>query len=854
MHNKKRIRRSLAVAASACMLSLTIVGTGAVPVTTVVEASSALTKTTKDGFVIKDGVLTAYKGKGGNITIPSGVTKIGGRAFQGKKTITSVTIPATVIVIGNDAFRGCTKLKSVKFSKGLTGIEYRAFYNCTSLTSIKFPKGLKSVARNAFEGCGKLEKITIPASLTDFSVEQFTGTNIAFVVDTGSTAFSCADGILYNKEKTKLLFCPTEKTGTVKVPSGVTTIDYYAFYKSKITKIELPDSVTTIKKGAFRDSKLKSITMSKKLTKIGGHAFYNTRISKIVVPEGVTRLVGKAFADNPNLKTVSLPSALKELDVNVFDGCNNMTKVTIPEKNPAYSVDNGILYEHYKGKVILVRNLTNRSASITIPEGVETICNFAFYDNETLTEINIPDSVNAIYESAFRYCENLQYAKLPASLTKLGPSAFSKTAVKSVTIPSGVKIIEREAFIECTSLKEFIISEGVEQIWGNFYGCSALKSITIPASVTTIDGYYVNDEEPTKNLFGGCTSLTTLTVAKENPAYTSHDNMLFSKDKKTLYAVTPTCSGKITVPTGVERIYESAFSTCNKITEIVLPSSVEHIQDNAFGDCSKLKKVTFSSKVDTIPENVFTGSSKLKEIVVTGEAQMNALMDDYLKELVNGATVKATVTVGKGETLKGMFQYLMKDSKDTLSYTSKNKSIATVSSKGKITAKKTGTTTILVKTKKTKKTIALTVKVKAAPKSVCVADKSITLSEWEDYTLTPSVNKGAACKNFTYATSDDRVVHVWKTGEIRAKRSGTAVITVTAYNGKTAKIKVTVKKLSKQKKRCTYKMYSAFLLLNKIYILTAYLCSNSFCKRTRISSILPPSMVVSRNCSQASFA
>ena len=64
------------------------------------------------GMTISGGVLTAYNGGGGAVTIPSEVTSIGPGAFSGKP-ISSVSIPSSVTSIGDSAFANCTSLSNV---------------------------------------------------------------------------------------------------------------------------------------------------------------------------------------------------------------------------------------------------------------------------------------------------------------------------------------------------------------------------------------------------------------------------------------------------------------------------------------------------------------------------------------------------------------------------------------------------------------------------------------------------------------------------------------------------------------------------------------------------------------------
>ena len=69
------------------------------------------------------------------------VTKIGGSAFLGCATLSSVTIPTAVTSIGDHAFDGCTELTSVTIPNAVTSIGEYVFYDCEKLTSITIPSG-----------------------------------------------------------------------------------------------------------------------------------------------------------------------------------------------------------------------------------------------------------------------------------------------------------------------------------------------------------------------------------------------------------------------------------------------------------------------------------------------------------------------------------------------------------------------------------------------------------------------------------------------------------------------------------------------------------------------------------------
>ena len=160
----------------------------------------------------------------------------------------------------------------------------------------------------------------------------------------------------------------------------------------------------------------------------------------------------------------------------------------------------------------------------------------------------------------------------------------------------------------------------------------------------------------------------------------------------------------------------------------------------------------------------------------------------------------SSLKLGKGET------FIISESTNSGSYansfswSSSNKSVATVekttSNKAKITAKAEGTAKITIKTYNGK-TAVCNVTVKSAPKSVKVSNSSLTLDVNKTFVISESTNSGSYANSFSWSSSNTSVATVEKTTSNKAKITaigeGTATITIKTYNGKTATCKVTVK-------------------------------------------------------------
>ena len=125
-------------------------------------------------FTIRDGGLNWYRGPGGDVTIPEGVTVIRSYAFKNKK-VTSVTIPESVTIIAENAFYWCTNLTSVTIPEGVKEIGDGTFENCKNLQSVTIPEGITKIGRGAFEDCASLQSVTIPEGVKKIGRDVFRG-------------------------------------------------------------------------------------------------------------------------------------------------------------------------------------------------------------------------------------------------------------------------------------------------------------------------------------------------------------------------------------------------------------------------------------------------------------------------------------------------------------------------------------------------------------------------------------------------------------------------------------------------------------------------------------------------------
>jgi hypothetical protein len=207
--------------------------------------------------------------------------------WEGCTTLTGITIPNRVISIGKLAFLSCYELTSVTIPSSITSIGDGAFQECFSLTSITIPNSITKIGDCAFLGTS-LTSITIPNSVTNIGAGAFSACTslTAITISTNNTAYIAENGVLYNKEKTKLIQYPAGKTDvSFTIPNSVTNIEDYVFLAcEKLASITIPNSVTgSIGRAAFESCRsLTGIIIPNSVTGIGEWAFNNcTSLSSI---------------------------------------------------------------------------------------------------------------------------------------------------------------------------------------------------------------------------------------------------------------------------------------------------------------------------------------------------------------------------------------------------------------------------------------------------------------------------------------------------------------------------------------------------------------------------------------------
>ena len=274
-------------------------------------------------------------------------------------------------------------------------------------------------------------------------------------------------------------------------------------------------------------------------------------------------------------------------------------------------------------------------------------------------------------------------------VTRINSTAFSQCKkLKSITIGNMVSWIGGNAFVDCTSLTSIRIPANVEEIGtSSFNGCNLeyadFQSIESLCSIAFANdkanplscsqNLYINGKKITDltipdgitkirdYAFSGCPGITSLTF----PASLREIGIETFKG----------CTGisKLIVPDGLTQIGPSSFFCCSNITSLSLPNSLREIDHEAFEGCTGISKLVLPEGLISIGEMAFRGCISLKEISMPSSIQaiekdcfyhinkdFSSPNDSKFIERVNFASLESLCTIQFGNQYSNPLRYSQK--------------------------------------------------------------------------------------------------------------------------------------------------------------------------------------------------
>ena len=238
-----------------------------------------------------------------SITLPDSMMSVGKSAFENCYNIKSVTFSENLNTIADSAFKGCSSIENLSFNKNLRGIGNNAFEECSSVKNVTFNDSLNTIGESAFANCSSVEKVDLPESVSSVGKDAFEGCKAIKNITLSSKLNYVNDGVF----------------------SGCSSLE----------SVDLPDNISEIGANSFADcTNLKNIRFGKNLIHIDSYAFSGcSSLKSIEFPAGLQYIWSKAFIDCTNLSSVKLNSGLKQISDYAFYNCLNLKKVRIPSSD-----------------------------------------------------------------------------------------------------------------------------------------------------------------------------------------------------------------------------------------------------------------------------------------------------------------------------------------------------------------------------------------------------------------------------------------------------------------------------------------------------------------------------------------
>ena len=484
---------------------------------------------------------------------------------------------------------------------------------------------VKAITTTALKNCTTAEYIYIPSTIVEIGssgigdkykieADAFSGCNNLNTVEIDSNnqyyANNNGDGIIYNKAKTKIYYCPNAKEiSSLTIADGVTTICTSAFARCKtLNEVVMPESLISINNNAFRNCEnLSKVTLKDGIKNIGHGAFgWCEKLTQINIPNTVETIDDYAFEECHELTNINIPSSVTSISTSTFHNCHKLISINVASENNSYTNynDDGILYDKNM-KTIVRYPQAKAGTKYTIPDNITEIADKAFWRCNNLTQVTIPNTVTTIGESAFHYCENLTQITIPYNVTRLERSTFgSCTNLSKVNLPDSIIAIDSMTFSDCTSLTEIEIPGSTTSMENTvFSDCTNLKRVIIPDSVTSM-GY---------NIFRNDTNIKIVTKSNSTAhQYATSNSIAVELDntsptiQSTTYSTKETTNGSVKVTITANEPLQSIVSD-NRTWEYVpntgKKSITAQISSNTINEALTIKDLVGNTATATINVN-----------------------------------------------------------------------------------------------------------------------------------------------------------------------------------------------------------------------------------------------------------
>ena len=358
-----------------------------------------------------------------------------------------------------------------------------------------------------------VEKLIIGPTVDEININNETFSGVKYV-DSKNTHYVSGRYLVYASSYRVILenvFSPDEND--VIDMSGINKIASYAFHGCKCTNlINLKTTFTwpDIEESAFAGSAFEAQTF------VNGVKMVNYIVididkdaDKVVLPDTMAQqaiflqdidlgVVKEMVIHNPNsISNLQYNSNLPEkltLEIDYYirpedilmlpqtktKKAKCIRKLSI--KSPHYVEIDGIIYTKDMHRLIVG---SAGLKHVEVPEGVEKITDFAFYNSE-IESVKLPDSIKKIGDEAFSNCHNLKEVNLGNGVQQLGNYVFSwNEKLTKIELPPSLQEVGGYAFYK-SNIKSITLNEGLSNIIQGAFAGTYIEKVYIPGSVKHI--------------------------------------------------------------------------------------------------------------------------------------------------------------------------------------------------------------------------------------------------------------------------------------------------------------------------------------------------------------------------------
>ena len=242
------------------------------------------------------------------------------------------------IVIDDNNKTGLKKMGNC-IAKEYNGETYLWAFPPKGSDKLNIPHGITRVDLGMFRWTD-VKKIALPDTVDYLEQTQQDVSIESISVDLNNKAYSSINGVVFSKDKKKLVLCPGGRAGKYTVPAGVEELGELSFRTcGRLTEVTMPPSVVRVDEDCFFCCKrLLRVNLSPNIKILPGNCFYGCKsLRSVEIPDGVAQVYDSAFSDCPMLTKIRVPAGADYHNNNPYfqTGASDLTIYCEPNSSAA---------------------------------------------------------------------------------------------------------------------------------------------------------------------------------------------------------------------------------------------------------------------------------------------------------------------------------------------------------------------------------------------------------------------------------------------------------------------------------------------------------------------------------------